>query len=413
MKKALLIFAGIISAMLFAQSCAREHVTDSQQSVCEDSENLVPISITLSLDEETKTFLGEGNKVCWEAGDKIGVCYLKGGSYYMQPFTLASGAGTQTGIFNGYVGDDYYGSYSCYYPFDAKSGSLWTRGGFVLIGLTVPSTQEYCENGFSSGLNIAMASVPYGKQNEGISMYNVGGILQLKVKGTAKIRRIELENVDGFLCGDNVRLCEDFAANPSSWGLEANGTTSSTLTLDCGESGVQLTSEGVKFNFVVPSDRLAGGFTVTLYDTEGSSMTKIAPASEQNRVGRSRMVKMPAFEYVAIPASISSICEPGIYSDPFGSISQDLSFLDDGCQCCVNGEGFFIQNWAGDYAVSYALPSEPVVGTSYNLNVSTEFGTPAVSFPSITGAKFYTKVNGLYIFVSSDQSKAYVFSTLK
>ena len=84
------------------------------------------------------------------------------------------------------------------------------------------------------------------------------------------------------------------------------------VTLDCGESGVELNeTTPVSFFIALPPVQFEGGFTITVTDTWGGS--KEYSTSKKNPVGRSKGLRMPAKEYIGVRPP-----QEGDYIDEYG-----------------------------------------------------------------------------------------------
>ncbi len=84
------------------------------------------------------------------------------------------------------------------------------------------------------------------------------------------------------------------------------------VTLDCGESGVELNeATPVSFFIVLPPVQFEGGFTITVTDTWGGS--KEYSTAKKNPILRSKGLRMPAKEYIGVRQP-----QEGDYIDEYG-----------------------------------------------------------------------------------------------
>ena len=117
-----------------------------------------------------------------------------------------------------------------------------------------------------------MAAVTSDGQN--FLFENLATVLSLPLQGDAVVRSIRIEDVGGEgLAGDAI---VDFSgATPF---LMAGN--SATVTLDCGESGVQLSADAATvFNFILIPGEYTQGFKVTVNETNGNSTVKTTVGS--------------------------------------------------------------------------------------------------------------------------------------
>lgn len=84
------------------------------------------------------------------------------------------------------------------------------------------------------------------------------------------------------------------------------------VTLDCGESGVELNeTTPVSFFIALPPVQFEGGFTITVTDTWGGS--KEYSTTKKNPIIRSKGLRMPAKEYIGVRPP-----QEGDYIDEYG-----------------------------------------------------------------------------------------------
>ncbi len=262
----------ILSAVLLVAACTEKMAPEGAvTTICASLEQVV-----------TKSAL-DGMAVVWSEGDQIKVynATTPEGKIY----TLTSGAGTSFGTFSTDDPVTGAGPYEAVYPADAVTGA---SGGRTVI---LPSTQNYVAGSFGSGANIALAQ---GSDPANLPFRNAGGILRLTVRGEATIQSIEvLPRVSEALCG-GFRL----ATNPLS--LQAPDVAFDLydpVTLDCGTSGVALTSKGVDFHIFLPAPTLSDGFKAVIHDTDGGSMTVLGKGGGYCHIYRSMIRPMPTITY--------------------------------------------------------------------------------------------------------------------
>lgn len=243
--------------------------------------------------------------VKWSTGDEINVF-----TDADEKLTLTLYKGENTSLASFVTGDNPTGN-PTYAIYPASSNN--TVSGNT-ISFTMPDTQKYTENSFANGVNVAVA-VAYGKN---LDFKNVFGVLKVTLKGTMKVRKIELTgNNDEYLWGEFTVDATTAAAN----GAEYSKDGGKTLTLDCSsfnassdanDGGVYLSGEGVVFNFVVPvnafGDSTKGGFKIKIYDAAGNSYYKeIGTTSSENIINRSKIRVMDPQIVSFLPVDYTAI----------------------------------------------------------------------------------------------------------
>ena len=217
MKKIIIAMAAIAAAFTMA-SCNKEQLVEQEENTA-----LGNCIITASTESNlTKTSLygndTDGYEVVWSEGDTFN---LAGNT-----FTLIEGAGTTSGTFQGNVPGT-NGFKTAFYP-ASYDGSNW------------PTKQTYTKGNITGSPMKADVYCFKGEIDGGkFEFKNVGGILRLTVKGTAKVT--------------SIMVCTDGTPN---------------ITLDCGD-GVDLNStDGAVFHIAMPPGTFSG--TSILFSTANS-----------------------------------------------------------------------------------------------------------------------------------------------
>jgi len=404
MKKYILLSSMFLTALV---SCGRTEDLKQESESSSDEQ----FSIVATFEEPTRTYLNSQKKVVWEAGDQIHAV-LPG---YSNQYTLTIGSadvGKTTAHF--YI-DAEKGTY---YRFNIPMTAIYPNSAYLshnsnYFYANIPKVQDYCENSFGRGANLAIAmtedaSKPY-------VFYNIGGLLKLTVKGTATVSKIELKSSDSgeYLAG-NANISHDYGRTEDgtfSWVSEL----SNKLTLDCGE-GVVLSEAGTDFFFYVPCGSLANGFSVIVYDSEGTSMTKTALPNKANAIERSDIKAMPAFTYSAEAGSrFRTKVIPGIYNQCMSSATLETSFLASGLQTGVTKNStqqiFSVKSWSGEYVYEYRFPVSLTVGNTCSVSIVPVLGNSGVT-SSTLNLKFLGSENGLGWFVDENTDKGYIFNVI-
>lgn len=217
-----------------------------------------------SLENTTETTKG----VFWSDDDVIKVSNLEGATPSTSEYTLSSGAGTSSGVFSGDVAPGT--KTGGFYPSTAVVRFSKSDDYACVISAVIPSVQKYSVGSFANNANLAAA---YAENGNALTFKNVSGLLKLQLKGSAKIASITVSSSSDNLAG-NVEIGLDKTYYTPS--IISITEPVKSITLDCDDAGgVQLnTGTSTPFYIMVPPGAFSAGFTVTITDTDGNSMTK-------------------------------------------------------------------------------------------------------------------------------------------
>ena len=248
MKKILFLTSmALVAAVSF--SCNKENIEGNDIVNGEETVLYAPQTVITASSTETKTTLS-GLEILWEKGDVISL-FIENGT--PMDYNLIEGNGTTSGKFEAASEPETGFSYAVY---PAVSGQASGKS----VAMTVAANQIYVVEGFST--DFPMGAVTSDGLN--FTFTNLATVLSLPLQGDAVVRSISIEAVGGEgLAGDAT---VDFSgATPV---LTAGN--SSTVTLDCGESGVQLSADAATvFNFIlIPGEY--SGLKVSVTDVNGS-----------------------------------------------------------------------------------------------------------------------------------------------
>src|SRR5574344_1246067 len=248
----------------------------------------------------TKTSLGElsggTNPVNWSASDAIKVFATSSGTYETTgaEFTTA-GAGKKV---------DFTGTLAsgaapllAYYP--ASGISSITSAGVMTV--TLPAVQTYKENSFGKDANPAVA---YSASGTDLVFKNLCGMVKLNLysETTLKVRSISLMNSTEKLSGAGT-VTVNIGTGIPALTMKTDLTASNYVKLDCGETGVTLSTDSnsptVFYIVVPPSQNATYGYKVSIQFTDGEEisgyMSKSATIKAENKIERSKYRKMPTF----------------------------------------------------------------------------------------------------------------------
>ena len=216
------------------------------------------VSLTASIGEQRPQMLPgmqrvsgkddpNNNKIdlTWDEGDQI---LVKVGNQ-SSVFTLAEGAGTGDGTFNGFMPAD-GSSFDVEYP--------------IAYSDEVLKEQTYVENGFGKGL-MKMSTKKAGTLNEGFTLYSDNALLGLQLTGNQILGKIVLTDL----------------------------ASEATYTLHCDE--VTLKEEVTLFYIVVPIVGWTAGMLVVGYDQDGRVILRKKKEGKIDFTTKEAMV-MPALE---------------------------------------------------------------------------------------------------------------------
>lgn len=266
------------AAIVLCAACSETPALDgSGTSQPPQPERMTLRAAASPLATESRTSFDEAGTLVWRNGDAIGVFSDRDASNIRFTLDGASAAHAE-GEFTGtkIEGTAFY----AYYPYGTASLADAT------LTFTLPEVQQGTPGNFTAGQNPMVA---YGA-DENLYFRSVCGVVKLKITGTHTLRRITFRGNGNEPVAGTASVAMDYTDAPQLQ-LEA-GT--STVTLDLGEAGVQLTTTPQEFLIVVPARTYATGFTVTLTDSEGRSA--IRSTTRSVTVPRSTIKPMAPFE---------------------------------------------------------------------------------------------------------------------
>ena len=266
----------------------------------------------------------DGEKVLWSSGDEI-VAFM--GKTLRRKYVVSSETvGTNEGSF---VRDNEYEHIGAsetishnvaFYPF-AEITCKAEGQTYTLANITLPSVQTYAPASFGQGV-FPMVAVTADTDDVGFAFKNVCGVLALQLKGSGAVKSISVKgNSDEILCGEAV-ITAAYGKNPE---IALLSSGSKTVTLECGESGVELQSDTpTSFLIALPPVSFDNGFTVTVTDVSG--MAKEYSTAKKNIILRSGILRMPEKEFVGerVPQEGDYIDEYGINHGPGVKIGETI-----------------------------------------------------------------------------------------
>ena len=239
---------------------------------------------------DTRTYVEEGNLLRWNAGDQITIFDSNTlNQQYRFDGETGDNGGTFSKVSNSFgTGNDLNCHYAVYpYNKDIKI----TETGVITANL--PAEQSYAENSFGLGAN-TMVAVTKDVDDTFLKFKNVGGYLKLQLYGdNVTVKSITLTGNNNKKIAGKVTITPAYGQSPS---IVMSDDATTGITLDCGE-GIKIgTTEetATAFWIVVPPTTFEEGFEVTITDINGVAFTK--STSNIIVVERNIIKPMAAFE---------------------------------------------------------------------------------------------------------------------
>src|SRR5574344_391005 len=247
----------------------------------------------------TKTILDAGGaKVNWQVGDVIKIFSTVSGNLETTGSLFTTAATGTKGPFTGTLVENGQAPFYAYYPAE-NINSIDAGTGNMTV--TLPAVQTYKENSFGKDANPAVA---YAASGTDLVFKNLCGMVKLNLySATAlKVRSISLMNSTEKLSGAGTVTVNKGTGIPALT-MKTDLTASNYVKLDCGETGVTLSTDSnsptVFYIVVPPSTGTIYGYQVSVQFTDGTTVTgymsKSAPINTANKIERGKYRKMPTF----------------------------------------------------------------------------------------------------------------------
>ena len=219
---------------------------------------------------DTRTYVEEGNLLRWNEGDQITIFDSNTlNQQYQFDGETGDNGGTFSKVNNPFgTGNDLNCHYAVYpYNKDIKI----TETGVITADL--PTEQSYAENSFGLGAN-TMVAVTKDVDDTFLKFKNVGGYLKLQLYGeNLTIKSITLTGNNHEKIAGKATVTPAYEQTPT---LAMSDDATTRITLDCGD-GVKIgaTAEtATAFWIVVPPTTFEEGLTITVTEIDGESFTK-------------------------------------------------------------------------------------------------------------------------------------------
>ncbi|MBQ7253898.1 MAG: hypothetical protein IJS30_04410 [Bacteroidales bacterium] len=281
-------------ALLAVCGCQKVEKSDAASAVKVFTAEIEESAVGDANEVAVKTSMDVDGNVLWKKGDQVSVF---AGSTINEPYQVSDASDGKTAASlqrvesPGFVAGGEIPDNVAFYPYVASAQIARGNGGYVISDIALPSTQTYAAASFGGG-SFPMAAVSSSTSDLNFKFRNVLGGLKLQLKGTTSIASISVAgNNNEILCG-SARVTVSASAVPS---VTLSDAAAGNVTLDCGD-GVQLdASTATAFIIALPPIKMAGGFTVTVTDTEGNQL-EIKTIKSQ-RITRSKLLAMPVVTF--------------------------------------------------------------------------------------------------------------------
>lgn len=248
---------------------------------------------TASLEQdETRTYVEEGNLLRWNAGDQIA---LFDGNTLNRQYKFDGETGDNSGTFSIVsspygTGNDLTTNYAVY-PY--ASNLKITEAGILTV--TLPSEQTYTENSFGLGAN-TMVAVTKDIDDTFLKFKNACGYLRLQLYGyDVTVKSIALTGNSNEKIAGKSSIIPTYNDEPH---ISMSDGATSSITLSCGK-GVKIGStaeNATDFWIVIPPTTFEGGFTITITDINDETFTK--STSNEIAIERNVIKPMKTFEVI-------------------------------------------------------------------------------------------------------------------
>lgn len=251
---------------------------------------------------ETKTTLDKNNNVRWSEGDQV---IIFNGSTLGGKYQITEDSVGETSAGFEYIEDAVGGFVSgsdidhniAFYPFSskvkcAKGDDKEPTESYELTKITLPSVQEYFADSFGQE-TFPMVAVTSSVSDYRLTFKNVLGGMKLQLKGVCTVASITVKgHAEEPLAGTAGILAYVDGSAPE---LFLNDDAVTSVSLDCGNDGVELNAEiPTDFIIALPPTVFKSGFSVVIKDVKGDEMT--VKTSKENVVYRSSLLRMPVID---------------------------------------------------------------------------------------------------------------------
>ena len=260
-------------------------------------------------DPETRTYVQDDRRILWHNGDEI--------SYFAKDthnakYRFDGIDGTASAEFTKVAGTGNLSSnvvkYThAVYPYQAEAAYLRSEDK-ESVSVIYPEVQNYAPNSFGKGANIMYAlGVNEGEADTDLYFRNACGYLIIKLYGTD----VTVKNITLFSLDNNVKVAGPASIctfDPTEPVITMAEGAVSSVTLHCGEQGVQLSdsqNEPTEFWFALPPVTFNKGFKILVTPVQGAAYEM--QTSKKVEITRNEIQPMAALEYTYNAPSLSQL----------------------------------------------------------------------------------------------------------
>ena len=342
-------------ALALLASCEKPIICDAVR------DNGEPMEFYATFDESTRIYIDEQVRTRWHADDRIA---LFRGNTYLREYAFTGVTGANGGGFRQISVDDEIISgldLDANYAFYPYQAGIMIDETDKCFSYNLPAKQTYAEQSYAAGAN-PMVAVTATTEDYTLKFKNVCSYVKVMLYGEGHVvESLTFESNGGEPLAGPAKI---YASNEGDPTCELSGTTSSVITLDCGEEGVAIgttAEEATPFWLVVPPGVYNGGITLTVRSIYGE---------EQSFVVDSK-VTFNRNKYITMTREMTIPAEPAIIEILDEAYNHQLT--SDGQQIYFDAYSEFLPEMVvvGDWlAVSAEQDADDGTITHYSCEVS-------------------------------------------
>lgn len=235
--------------------------------------------------------LNDQLKTVWTAGDQF-IAFDDDKNIYRCSFTGSTG--DRDGEFvverlaNFEAELNFRGKHIGFYPYAAWEGirTYTSDNTYPVMVASIGAIQNYKAGSYDPTTNYMIGSSDDGQN---YTFRNLHGYLRLSLTGDKKVKKIAVKGNKGETLSGKIYY-DTFEIDTYGW-YQPDGDT---ITLDCGEEGVQLTDSPTEFYITMAPTVFEEGITVDITFTDGTMFPKAT--SKSVVVSRNTIQPMATFE---------------------------------------------------------------------------------------------------------------------
>lgn len=295
--------------------------------------------IYATFEENTRVELNDKKQTVWTEGDRI----VRFGNGIHDVWEFAGKTGDRGGEFNylgyfeEYIDFDFSDKYYALYSYENYGWFGTFNTGEPAFFYYVRDTQEYKQNTYDPASNNMIAVSDDGNDFE---FYNLMGYLRLSLTGEKRVSNIVLKgNNSEALSGRRYVKYDDFTV--CAW----YDNLATSITLNCGEEGVQLTDTPTDFYFAIAPTYFERGINVSVTFTDGTRFpikTTKEIYIERNHIQPMASVETGSgvdWQIITIKHSGDTVARPYLYGD---TNLAGYIYWNDGWMSNINVSGSYV-----------------------------------------------------------------------